>query len=98
MGTHVITEKLIQPDVAQAFTLPSNYYFDPSFELPEKKKIFARTWQIIGHVRQLPKPGSFFTTELAGEPLLIARNSAGDIKGFYNVCKHRAGPPAQGSG
>jgi len=90
--------KLIQPDVAQAFTLPSHYYFDPSFEGLEKEKIFAGTWQIVGHVRQLPNPGSFFTTNLVGEPLLIVRNAGGEIKGFYNVCKHRAGPPAEGCG
>jgi len=92
--------RLIQPDIAQAFTLPANFYFDPAFEAPEKEKVFARTWQIVGHERQLPSPGSFFTTDLVGEPLLIVRNTAGEgeIKGFYNVCKHRAGPPAQGCG
>ena len=89
---------LIHADVAQAFTLPANFYFDPSLENLEREKIFARTWQIAGHERQLPNPGSFFTTDLAGEPLLIVRNSAGKIRGFYNVCRHRAGPPAQGSG
>jgi len=78
--------------------LPSCYYFDPAFEPDEKERIFARTWQVAGHVRQLPKPGSFFTIDLAGEPLLITRNLSGEIKGFYNVCKHRAGPPAQGCG
>lgn len=90
--------KLIESEVAQAFTLPANFYFDPSFEAGEKENIFARTWQIVGHERQLPNPGSFFTTDLVGEPLLIVRNAAGAIKGFYNVCKHRAGPPAQGCG
>jgi choline monooxygenase len=90
--------QLIQPDVAQAFTLPSQYYFEPEYEKQEKEKIFARTWQIVGHTRQLPSAGSFFTTDLAGEPLLIVRNSGGEVKGFYNVCKHRAGPPAQGCG
>lgn len=89
---------LIQSDIAHAFTLPSMFYFDPSFEASEKERIFLRTWQIVGHERQLPSPGSFFTTELAGEPLLMVRNAAGEIKGFYNVCKHRAGPPAQGCG
>jgi choline monooxygenase len=98
VGIGIISKQLIQPDVAEAFTLPSNFYFDSSFESIEKEKIFSRTWQIVGHVRQLPKSGSFFTTELVGEPLLIVRNSKDEIKGFYNVCKHRAGPPAQGCG
>jgi len=90
--------KLIQPDVAQAFTLPAHFYFGPAFEEQEKERIFARTWQIVGHARQLPNPGSFFTANLVGEPLLVVRNANGEIKGFYNVCKHRAGPPATGCG
>jgi choline monooxygenase len=98
VAAHTVSDKLIPADVAEAFTLPSNFYFDSSFESIEKEKIFSRTWQIVGHVRQLPKSGSFFTTELVGEPLLIVRNSKDEIKGFYNVCKHRAGPPAQGCG
>ena len=98
MGPQTVSGKLIEPDVAQAFTLPARLYLDPSVEPEEKEKIFSRTWQVVGTVRQLPKPGSFFTTDLVGEPLLIVRNTKGEIKGFYNVCKHRAGPPAQGCG
>ena len=98
MGPQATTSKLIQPDVGQAFTLPAHFYFDPAFEQQEKEKIYARKWQVVGHERQLPKAGSFFTTELVGEPLLLVRNSAGEVKGFYNVCRHRAGPPAQGCG
>src|SRR6202035_5501951 len=49
----------------------------------EKETIFARTW---------------FTPELMGEPLLIVRDAGEKLRGFYNVCRHRAGPPAQGCG
>jgi len=28
----------------------------------------------------------------------MVRNAAGQIKGFYNICRHRAGPAAQGCG
>jgi choline monooxygenase len=94
----IIPMSVIDSDISQAFTLPSCYYFDPSFEPPEKEKIFARTWQIAGHISQLPNSGSFFTAELVGEPLLIVRTAGNQIKGFYNVCKHRAGPPAEGCG
>jgi choline monooxygenase len=98
VGPQNVSDKLIEPDVSRAFTLPSNLYFDPTIEVAEKEKIFTRTWQVMGNAMQLPKPGSFFTRNLAGEPLLIVRNAEGQIKGFYNVCKHRAGPPAQGCG
>ena len=98
MESQAVLQRLIDANIANAFTLPAHFYFDPAFAAPEKEKIFARTWQIIGHIDRLPKPGSFFTAELAGEPLLITRNAGGEIKGFYNVCKHRAGPPAEGCG
>ena len=51
-----------------------------------------------GITRQLTKPGDFFTTELLGEPLLLVRGAQGELRGFYNVCRHRAGPPAEGCG
>ena len=53
---------------------------------------------MVGHRAQLPKPGDFFTTELLGEPLLLVRGAQGELRGFYNVCRHRAGPPAEGCG
>jgi choline monooxygenase len=97
-GKQAIPVQTIEADIARAFTLPSHYYFDPAIEPLEKEKIFAGTWQIVGHVSQLATGGSFFTASLAGEPLLLVCNSAQQIKGFYNVCKHRAGPPAEGCG
>jgi choline monooxygenase len=35
---------------------------------------------------------------VAGEPLLVVRGTDGQLRGFYNVCRHRAGPPAEGCG
>jgi choline monooxygenase len=52
----------------------------------------------VGHVSQVANPGDYFTTELVGEPLLFVRGSDGKLRGFYNVCRHRAGPPADGCG
>ncbi len=92
------SEATIEKDIARAFTLPAHYYVESEFERLEKDRIFARTCQIVGHVDRLPNPGSYFTTELLGEPLLLVRNAAGQIRGFYNVCRHRAGPPAEGCG
>jgi choline monooxygenase len=88
----------VDPDLARAWTLPAGLYFDPEVFREEKEKIFARTWQVAGHISQVAKPGDYFTTEVAGEPLLFVRDNAGEVRGFYNVCRHRAGPPAEGCG
>jgi phenylpropionate dioxygenase-like ring-hydroxylating dioxygenase large terminal subunit len=88
----------VEADIARAWTLAAPVYHDPSVFTSEKEKIFARTWQVVGHHSQVSKPGDFFTTELIGEPLLIVHGADGKLRGFYNVCRHRAGPPAEGCG
>jgi len=60
--------------------------------------MFSRTWQVVGHSSQVANPGDFFTAELIGEPLVLVRGLDGKLRGFYNVCRHRAGPPAEGCG
>jgi choline monooxygenase len=84
----------VDPNIARAWTLSARLYTDPSVFADEKEKIFARTWQVVGHASQVARPGDFFTTELIGEPLVFVRGVDGLLRGFYNVCRHRAGPPA----
>jgi len=88
----------VDPDIARAWTLPAHLYTDASVFAAEKDKIFSRTWQVVGHASQVEKPGDYFTTELLSETLLFVRGSDGRLRGFYNVCRHRAGPPAEGCG
>jgi choline monooxygenase len=88
----------IDPDVSRAWSLPAAFYTDAAISAQETEKIFSRTWQVVGHRHQLTNPGDFFTTELQGEPLLLTRGTEGELRGFYNVCRHRAGPPAEGCG
>jgi choline monooxygenase len=84
--------------VERASTLESKYYVDPSVFLLERERIFCRTWQCVGYAEQVAAAGQYFTFDLAGEPLLIVRGGDGTLRGFYNVCRHRAGPPAEGCG
>ena len=88
----------IDPDIARAWTLPAVLYTDASVLAAEKEKIFSRTWQVVGHADQVANPGDYFTIDLVGEPLVIVRGSDARLRGFYNVCRHRAGPPAEGCG
>ena len=85
-------------DIARAFTLPAPLYSSEETYAEEKTKIFSSTWQVVGHVRQALNPGDYFTFDLIGEPLLIVRADDGVLRGFYNVCRHRAGNPATGCG
>jgi choline monooxygenase len=88
----------VEAAIARAWTLPALLYTDPAVFVQEKEKIFSRIWQVVGHASQVAQPGNYFTTELIGEPLVFVRGLDGKLRGFYNVCRHRAGPPAEGCG
>jgi choline monooxygenase len=88
----------IDADISRAWSLPAPYYSDPAIFAQEKETIFRCSWQVVGHHSQAASPGDYFTTELHGEPLLIVRDTAGELRGYYNICRHRAGPPAEGCG
>ncbi len=85
-------------DIARAFTLAAPRYFTKEAFDEEKTRIFSSTWQVVGHVRQVANPGDYFTFDLIGEPLLMVRGEDGVLRAFYNVCRHRAGNPAEGCG
>ena len=88
----------IDPNVARAWTLPAHCYTDPRVFASEQERVFGRTWQLVGHRRQVQKTGDYFTTEVVREPLLIVRGIDDRLRAFFNVCRHRAGPPAEGCG
>jgi choline monooxygenase len=85
-------------NIARASTLPAPLYFSSETFEDEKKRLFAATWQVAGHVHQAANSGDYFTFDLIGEPLLVVRGGDGILRCFYNVCRHRAGNPASGCG
>jgi choline monooxygenase len=88
----------VDPEISRSWTLPAHCYRDPATFVAEKERIFFNTWQVVGHRNQVLGVGDYFTIDLLGEPLLIVRGADGKLRGFYNVCRHRAGPPAEGCG
>jgi len=66
------------------------YYLDDYFDL-EREAIFRRSWLNIGHVCELPEPGSFIVREFdfANASILITRDKDDLIRAFHNVCTHR---------
>ncbi len=75
-------------------TIPSAWYTDPAILSFEKDAVFARTWQYVGHASQLAGAGDYLLADVAGQPLLVLRDTEGTPRAFYNVCRHRGGPLA----
>ncbi|MBA3779245.1 MAG: Rieske 2Fe-2S domain-containing protein [Chloroflexi bacterium] len=81
-------------DLARASTLPADYYLEPGIHEIEKERIFGRTWQLVARLEDLARPGDFVPATIIDEPIVIAHGLDGSLRGFYNVCRHRAGQVA----
>ena len=86
------------PHLPSAETIPASFYVDRSAFDREKQAVFGKSWQLAGRSEQVCEAGQFFTTTVAGEPILIVRGSDGQLRALSNVCRHRAGPVARGEG
>ena len=70
--------------------LPAWTYTSSRFFELECKRIFRPSWQVVCHVSDIPEAGDFFTFEFLNAPLFVVRHQDGEVRGFYNVCRHRA--------
>jgi len=71
----------------------SNEFYDR-----EVARIFMKSWVFVGRADEIVKPGDFFTVEIAGEPLIIIRDSAGKLHALGNTCQHRGARLLSGNG
>jgi len=67
------------------------------FEL-EKQKFFLERPQLIALSADLPNPGDYYATDIAGKPILIVRDKEGRAQAFLNACRHRGVKLAEGCG
>ena len=76
--------------LSEASTIPGPWYVDPRIAELEALTVFSNSWQVVGRVDQVAKPGQFVTATVAGEPIVAVRGSDGQLRAFYNVCRHHA--------
>jgi len=70
-------------------TLPTSWYLAPAVFKIEKERLFCREWIAVGREEELPQPGDHRVIDVLGESVLLVRNREGELRAFYNVCRHR---------
>ncbi|MGI9350214.1 MAG: aromatic ring-hydroxylating oxygenase subunit alpha [Rhizobiaceae bacterium] len=83
---------------ARSFSLNAESYVDPQWFGLDQSAIISKSWQWVCHVEKVRESGSYTTTKVAGKPIAIVRDKEGQLRAFYNVCKHRAHELLKGEG
>ncbi len=75
--------------MVQADRVHRAIYVDPSVFEAEMAKIFGKVWFYVGHESLVPRPGDYYTTEVARQPLVLSRHTDGKVYVLFNRCGHR---------
>jgi Rieske 2Fe-2S family protein len=70
-------------------TLDRDAYLSPEAFDRERERIFFREWFAVARQEDLPEPASYLAVDVAGESIVLVRDRADELRGFYNVCRHR---------
>jgi methanesulfonate monooxygenase large subunit len=89
-GMRVRSDGHRKPDLPETHYIDNRVYADETIFRDEQQHIFAKVWQFVCHESEVASPGDFRTTSVAGKPVVIVRGADGSIRGFYNICRHRA--------
>src|SRR5215475_6426104 len=96
--TREAEEEALNGNAARSATLPARLYTAPDIFATEREAIFFRGWQMAGHITDLAETGSYVTAGVHDQNVFICRGKDGELRGFYNVCAHRAHELLAGTG
>jgi anthranilate 1,2-dioxygenase large subunit len=70
--------------------VPYRFYHDKAVYELERERLFGGpTWNLIGLEAEIPNPGDFRASYIGEVPIIIHRDSHGEIHAFINRCAHR---------
>jgi Rieske 2Fe-2S family protein len=70
--------------------LPQEAYTSTDVLEWEKRHFFAQSWVCVGTAEGLDQPGDQRAVTIGREGVLLVRGSDSVLRGFFNVCRHRA--------
>ena len=79
-----------QHDPDADWSLPGWLYADPEYYAVECARVLRPSWQIVCHASDIASHGDFHTIDYLGESVIVVRGADGQVRGFNNVCRHRA--------
>lgn len=78
----------VHPDTFNT-VISTDRYTCAEYAARERAAIWNRSWQIVGRVEDLPKPGDWKKYEILDQSFIVARGKDENLRGFVNACRHR---------
>ncbi|MDI9897416.1 SRPBCC family protein [Rhodococcus sp. IEGM 1381] len=76
----------VRPELGE---IPLFVYTDPDVYELDLERVFPKAWQFVGHVSEVPNPGSFVTRTMGEESVIVGRGDDAVVRVFLNACRHR---------
>ena len=70
-------------------TLTGADYTSEAVYEEERERLFFAGWVCIGRAQEIAAPGDYLVRDVVGESVFVVRNRDGELRAFYNVCRHR---------
>jgi Rieske 2Fe-2S family protein len=83
-----LLDRVLQP-LERARTLPGEAYASPEVFAWEQRHFTEGSWVCVGRATDLERPGDQRALRIGSISMLLVRTGAGQLRGFYNVCRHR---------
>src|SRR5437763_14852811 len=62
---------------------------DPEVYRLELERLFARNWTMLGFDSEVANPGDYVMRHIGEDPVILTRDSNGELNVLLNVCTHR---------
>jgi len=81
-------DEVLKP-IEKAKGLPNEHYTSDAVFAEERQAVLFDNWSAIGFGKDIPKSGDAKPINFVDMPLIIIRNTDGEINVFQNTCRHR---------
>ena len=82
--------RMPKPAIGEEYIVDNGVYTDRATFDAERERIFLGSWNFVCHESEIPSPGDYLTTTVAGQAIIVCRNREGKLRAFFNTCRHRA--------
>jgi phenylpropionate dioxygenase-like ring-hydroxylating dioxygenase large terminal subunit len=69
--------------------IPVAAYISEEYARAERDRLWAKVWQQVCRVEELPRVGDFLTYDILDDSIIVVRTASGTIRAYHNVCAHR---------